>query len=769
MSETSVTEESAEDGLDIDVGVSPDHPAGVDEIGFSSYTEALRILLTHQTTAPPLTISVEGPWGSGKTSFMNQLANKLEDDGHRTVEFNPWRHESEDALWAAFVLEFLRQLRSKDDFGTKERLRAELSLYKMRLRVSQNLTEILLTGSKLVALLLLTFGAIAVFVNALPHLLATIGADTNFTKVLLGTGGVFVAISAIFTILKDMKSQIFNPIRPDIGEYIANPDYEGRQAFITKFHKDFDQIIKAYTKGEERVFVFIDDLDRCEVPKAADLMQSINLLTESRPRIIFVIGIDRQKVASGVAAKHDDILPYITGAETHARQDEQSTQGVSGLTFGYEYLEKFIQLPFQVPKAKEKDMRSLLTPDEGPESETASGTDTHTTSIDPWVERELFEGESELLEQISEMVVPALNNNPRRVKKFGNLYRLQAILASQESILQSKLTSGFDPRVSLEQLAKFVVIRIHWRQFASVIADQPNVLVELEEYALGESNRGDLSTLAEQWADDRELMDLLRFGVDSQSNSDLYCSYKASGRTIREENTVASDPVRNAYSLQEVDLNNLIRVSPIIEEPEQNEAEQGPKVDDFEEYINVLREEISGEDELFFCNPEKNATHLRVVQLFLDESVRAWSVQGLSKELSVGENKVVDAVQDLRSHKILRKNRTVSKPEYSINTTSKVTKTLAGISNDLTGTGFKRRIKILAPMANLPNTTFPGELFAEELGCSENSIHHHYTQLEDRGILRSGGLPGNVGARYRHGMRLNTNNEIAQNLIELLA
>jgi len=479
-----------------------------------------------------------------------------------------------------------------------------------------------------------------------------------------------------------------------------------------------------------------------------------------------VIGL--LSVASGIAAKHDDILPYLTGTDIQTEQNGQSTDGISGLAFGYEYLEKFIQLPFQVPESKEKDMRSLLMPSKEPTGGGSLETDGRTTSIDPWVENELFDGDSKLLEQISEMVIPALNNNPRRVKKFGNLYRLQAILASQESILQLEPAQGFDPRMSLEQLAKFVVIRIQWRQFASVIAARPNVLVELEEYALGETDFEELSTLAEQWANDRKLMNFLRFGVDSPKNSDLYCSYEKSERTIQSGNNVVPDPVRNAYSLQEVDLNNLIRVSPIIEEPEEGETQQRREFEDFESYINTLRETISAENEPFFCKPEDNATHLRVIQFCLDSPESSWDIDQITSQLGLRKSTVKNIISDLKSHQILEEDKEVNSNQYKINKNGKVTKMLTGISNDLSETGFRRRIRILAPMADLPNTPFPLDLFREELGASRNSMHYHSTELYGRGILEYKSLPGKVGAKYRSGVGLNTNNEIAQNLIEIV-
>ena len=49
-------------------------------LGFEPYVEAVAEFLVHKDTQPPLTISVEGEWGSGKSSFMWQLKNEIKND-----------------------------------------------------------------------------------------------------------------------------------------------------------------------------------------------------------------------------------------------------------------------------------------------------------------------------------------------------------------------------------------------------------------------------------------------------------------------------------------------------------------------------------------------------------------------------------------------------------------------------------------------------------------------------------------------------------------
>jgi predicted KAP-like P-loop ATPase len=137
-----------------------------DYLGFEPYVVAIAEFLTNPETKPPLTLSIEGEWGSGKSSFMKQLEKAIQETEKKkfddeinqekkelkeylekfnqkkvqnkilslssllnnllkwlklklkiitfrpptTVWFNAWRHDKAEALWAAFSLEFLRQI-----------------------------------------------------------------------------------------------------------------------------------------------------------------------------------------------------------------------------------------------------------------------------------------------------------------------------------------------------------------------------------------------------------------------------------------------------------------------------------------------------------------------------------------------------------------------------------------------------------------------------------------------------------------------------------
>ena len=91
------------------VGIN-DQTAGVDSLGFTPYVTAIAKFLLNEETKPPLTLSIEGEWGSGKSFFMKKLDEYLRKEGKRTVWFNAWRHDKAEAVWAAFALSFIKQI-----------------------------------------------------------------------------------------------------------------------------------------------------------------------------------------------------------------------------------------------------------------------------------------------------------------------------------------------------------------------------------------------------------------------------------------------------------------------------------------------------------------------------------------------------------------------------------------------------------------------------------------------------------------------------------
>lgn len=62
-------------------------------------------------SAEGVVVGVLGPWGSGKTSFVNLARGRLRDSGVAVLEFNPWMFSGADQLVQAFFIELSAQLK----------------------------------------------------------------------------------------------------------------------------------------------------------------------------------------------------------------------------------------------------------------------------------------------------------------------------------------------------------------------------------------------------------------------------------------------------------------------------------------------------------------------------------------------------------------------------------------------------------------------------------------------------------------------------------
>ncbi len=131
----------------------------------------------------------------------------------------------------------------------------------------------------------------------------------------------------ILLLLLERIAKLSDPIKLEARKRILAPEYEKSLGFVEQFHRDFDKIVTAYLgeskRSRRRVFVFIDDLDRCEIPKAAELMQGLNLMISDSPQLVFILGIDRQKIAVALAVKHKEYLPYYPVSERFRRRQDQ--------------------------------------------------------------------------------------------------------------------------------------------------------------------------------------------------------------------------------------------------------------------------------------------------------------------------------------------------------------------------------------------------------------------------------------------------------------
>jgi tRNA A37 threonylcarbamoyladenosine biosynthesis protein TsaE len=575
-----------------------DGEAEKDTLGFKPYIEAVAEFLVHEDTKPPLTISIEGEWGSGKSSFMRQLQKEIrriyteQDKGTCfIVEFDPWRHDKDEAMWAAFVLKFIKD--SARSLKKWEKCVANYDLWKQRFQWKNAWPD-------LIRLILISVIWILSTVAITIGLWKGIQLGAAGTVILPKWIGSFIAVAVSgWVAFGKVKDFCGSPLSVDLKKYMKRPDYVSKISFIERFHKDFEKIVHSYAKNK-RVYVFIDDLDRCEIPKAAELMESINLMLSDNTKLVFIMGMDREKVAAGLAVKHEKLLPYLSGLPVSKDDSDKNTvKRKGGIWYGYSFIEKFIQIPFVLPTPNRNEINNMLldmgetekrieTIHDKPEQKKTEVLETENSlapeekmpyqEMDegekiPYQEMEekerakrketrkevmlKFEGDNKNFRDVVLMVSEALGNNPRRVKQFVNLYRLRIRTAASTGLITQE-----ESRFTFAQLGKFVGIGLGWPLFIRDLEKNHKLLDELVDIAEGEQNPDEIYDKAEEWAEDRRLVGLIKSGCFDVKNK------KQEGDEYER------------FCMRGLDIEKLLKISPrIIQgEIEQTENLKGEEV-----------------------------------------------------------------------------------------------------------------------------------------------------------------------------------------------
>lgn len=545
----------------------PDVATETDTLGFEPYVAALAAFLSDENTRPPLTVSIEGAWGAGKSSFMRQLSNKLSGHG-KIVHFSAWLHDKDESVWASFALDFVRSVRAQIP-SRKERLWSDLKLATLRFKWGQAGSAFRVEALAAGLTLLLSLGLLAVLgvrvaVGApLPAFLPPLPAagdsllDSVLSSVAWGASGLVLVAASAWAYAK----VAVNPVEKALAAGLDSPGYGARISFAAQFHEDFGKVVDAYVgPGESgaRVYVLVDDLDRCDVPRAAEVMQAINLMIGADPRLVFILGMDREKVAAGLAVKHQELLPYLSstlgeegdGGGTNGRRDV-------GINYGYDFIEKFVQVPFRIPQPSQEHLRTFIAaltapkakrtprgarpqarpslrtitidPDAADPSSAATGAEGGAQP-EPTREGEASQGrieavrvtyglDSPVVAEMLEMVAPALDYNPRRLKQFLNLFRLRLYIAGATDMFHQEASRN---ALTPEQIAKFVAISIRWPLLVAELEDAPHLLADLEHQAVEGAPPADMEEPQfrerkrrfQRWAARTDVLAFLRLGCE---------------------------------------------------------------------------------------------------------------------------------------------------------------------------------------------------------------------------------------------------------------
>jgi hypothetical protein len=224
-----------------DIALWDDNPSTSDLLGFEAIVSPVLKALDSQDL-DPVTIGIHGPWGSGKSSVLELLAEAIDKKkGFLLIRVDPWEYVNQIDVKGTIIGEVLGSLKKKfkDNKSIVDKTKELLQ------RVSWN--RIALSLSK---------GIIGIPLGISPNLSELLDAFTP-------------------------KSE-------------QDPDS------ITGFRADFEKLIDGLP-DIERVVLLVDDLDRCLPEAVMATLEAIKLFL-SVPRMAFIIAADQDMVRDAISA-----------------------------------------------------------------------------------------------------------------------------------------------------------------------------------------------------------------------------------------------------------------------------------------------------------------------------------------------------------------------------------------------------------------------------------------------------------------------------------
>lgn len=423
----------------------------------------------------PSTIGIYGDWGSGKSSLMEMVLEKLsKDKDYLCLKFNGWLFEGYEDAKTALIGTILDKINTNKTL-TKKTERIIKRLYK-------NIDFVKLASKGL-----------------------KYGIDFALT------GGIgTIADITLGTILDKVKDKEPNISEADIKEVLKNTFTNSEiRSNLKSFQEDFAKLLKE-TKIE-RLVVFIDELDRCNPDTILETFEAIRLFLFAQGTS-FIIGADERQVMYAVRKKY----PNVEGNK---------------LDIGKEYLEKIIQYPVKIPQLGTEEVRFYITclllkheiKDKSEEILDFIKGKRKKDFLNFRVSYDLFEGEFpdenekikdiiSLANQLSAVLSKGLNGNPRHCKRFLNSLSMRVKMSEIKEVELNK--NVLSKLMLLEYFKDSVFKRLGEMQ--AVENGKPKELELIED-----SNWGEVEEL-KLWKDDEWLINWSQMepklkGIDLQS------------------------------------------------------------------------------------------------------------------------------------------------------------------------------------------------------------------------------------------------------------
>lgn len=412
-----------------------DNETSEDLLGFKVHADLLIDVINDETILP-ITIGVFGDWGSGKSSILQIVKKEFEKEEHNDslcIYFNGWTFEGYDDAKAALLNSILIELEDNEKLTDEVKKTIKDKAKKLWKSIDW------MRGAGMVMKNIAIPAASAYFTGGLSLIPFLSNKASEF--------GIDSKDKLISKLQSEEGADFFKSLKK------AEEESESKTSLVADFRKDFEELLKA-TKFKKLV-VIIDDLDRCTPERIIDNLEAVKLFLNV-PKTAFLIGADPRIVRHAIELKYKtDKISF--NSDEKIRNDRIIS----------DYLEKLIQIPYNLPKLSDNEVETYLTlllckrsfPDKFPSilekyqrhiSEDRYSVFGFGNIDDILLDEEInvFSESIKILASSAKIITNGLKGNPRQIKRFLNTFILR-----EKLIKVTKLDN-----IKFDVLAKLMVL-----------------------------------------------------------------------------------------------------------------------------------------------------------------------------------------------------------------------------------------------------------------------------------------------------------------------
>jgi predicted KAP-like P-loop ATPase len=349
-----------------------DNPSPLDLLGFADVTAPV-VEAVLRDKLDPVTVGIEGDWGSGTTTMLELLAATLrEDKSVVVVETHPWEYDPATDAKATLIAEVLGEIHAEAEKrkNLTDKAREKFKALARRVQVSK---------------------AIKLGVNS----------------------ALSMGLPKIDELLGLFKED---------AETVPDPTLQGfRDEFRALMEEDLTEI--------QRVVVLVDDLDRCLPETVVATLEAVKLFL-SVPKMAFVLAADRRAVSHTVATKYE---PSTLAAELGRQYLEKIVHiPVRVPALGRGETEAYLALlMLQRHLAEDSELAPFI---EHCDQRRAAGEGDVLEGLPQESLVGQAKDDLQLAAMLAPVLYERLAGNPRRLKRFLNAYWLRSTVAGRRGI-----------------------------------------------------------------------------------------------------------------------------------------------------------------------------------------------------------------------------------------------------------------------------------------------------------------------------------------------